>query len=271
MRDVDQGTVLTIVGAKGGVGKTTLATNLAALFAAEADQSVVLIDLDTQFGDLAGFLDLDPRYTIVDLARAAGAELTAPLLRRALVAHESGAQVLAAPTRPQDWSAITPDAVHNIVQLAAANFDFVILDTPGAFTDLVGVALDEADTVLLITSPERTSARNTSYLLDLLRSDERQATASHVIVNDTKRIAAMSADDLARIVDQPIFAEVPYDEQVSVGNALGQPLVQAKPRAPAARAFRDLASRLLPPADAARLQNRHRRWNPLRLLPRRAA
>ena len=70
------GTVLTVIGAKGGVGKTTIATNLAAAIAHDTERSVLLVDLDTRFGDLAVLLDLEPRYSVVDLALVADAGLT---------------------------------------------------------------------------------------------------------------------------------------------------------------------------------------------------
>ena len=95
-----RGNVWTIVGAKGGVGKTTLATNLAAVIATRTPRTVLLIDLDTRFGDITVLLDLKPRFSVADLARAFRSEISTDLLHQALIPHESGAYVLAAPAHP---------------------------------------------------------------------------------------------------------------------------------------------------------------------------
>lgn len=267
----DTGTVFTVIGAKGGVGKTTLATNLAAAIGTHTDHSVLLVDLDTRFGDIAVLLDLLPKFSVVDLVGELSPELSPATLRQALVAHESGAQVLAAPRHPRDWDQVTSQALHNLVRLAADLFDYVILDTPGAFTDLVGAAMELADVLLLTTSLERTSVKDTLHLLDLMRSDEALTGVTYLIVNDTKPVAAISVDDLVETVQLPVYAEIPYDDQVLIANSLGRPVVLAKPRASSARAFLALAGLLLPDADGANLQAFGGRWSRLRFRRGRAA
>ena len=86
LNEPPRGTVLTVFGAKGGIGKTTIATNLAASVA-QAGLNVIVMDMDTQYGDVAGLLGVEPRYTVVDLALRA-AQLDQRTLRRALVQHE---------------------------------------------------------------------------------------------------------------------------------------------------------------------------------------
>lgn len=128
-----RGAVLTVFGAKGGIGKTTIATNLAACVA-QAGLQVIVMDMDTQYGDVAGLMGIEPRYTVVDLALRA-----TELDQRALVQHESGALVLAAQS-VADWAQATTEQVARVVQVASEHADLVVLDTPGTFNDLVATA-----------------------------------------------------------------------------------------------------------------------------------
>ena len=98
--ETQPGTILTVFGAKGGIGKSTIATNLAAAIATETEHSVLVMDMDTRFGDVAIMLDIAPRYTIADLAQHAD-QLDRETFHSALVEHDSGAYVLASPKPPE--------------------------------------------------------------------------------------------------------------------------------------------------------------------------
>ncbi len=246
-----RGNVWTVVGAKGGVGKTTLATNLAAVIATRTPRTVLLIDLDTRFGDIAVLLDLKPRFSVADLARAFRSEISTDLLHQALIPHESGAHVLAAPAHPQHWSLVEPETIRQILHLARQSFDYIIPDTPGAFTDLVGVAIEEADQILLTTSLERTSAKNTHQLLELNNADGVLPPTCKLIINEVKPVAGLSSDDLAEMAKMPVSAHIPYNEEVLRANSVGLPVVSTRPRCPAAKALRRLAASLMPEADRA--------------------
>ena len=124
------GHVITVFGAKGGIGKITVSTNLGALLAAEAGVSVLLMDMDTRFGDAGLILDVEPRPTVTDLARTV-ATLERQESRNALVYHESGLAVLPAPASIEQWGAITPEQMHDLIIYATRLFDYVILDTRG--------------------------------------------------------------------------------------------------------------------------------------------
>src|SRR5690606_27802070 len=99
---IPQGTVITVFGAKGGIGKTTISSNLAVALATEAHQSVALVDMDTRFGDVAITMDIPVERSIADLARNLD-NVDRATLSEYLVEHESGVHILPAPTRPSDW------------------------------------------------------------------------------------------------------------------------------------------------------------------------
>ncbi|MCZ6706687.1 MAG: AAA family ATPase [Chloroflexi bacterium] len=240
------GTVLTVIGAKGGVGKTTIATNLAAAIAHDTERSVLLVDLDTRFGDLAVLLDLEPRYSVVDLALVADAGLTTEIFQRALTPHDSGAFILAAPHHPAAWSQVSPQQLQAILRFSRQLFDFIIFDTPGAFTDLVAAAIEEADRILLTSSLELTSIKDTRYVLDLLEADGTPSDRIHLILNQVHARTTLSPEETAALVERPSFAQIPYDDRVIEANSLGSPVVLAYPSSRAAREFRRIAAAIDP-------------------------
>jgi pilus assembly protein CpaE len=263
-------TLLTVLGVKGGVGKTTIATNLAAAIAHDTERSVLLVDLDSRFGDLAVLLDLKPRYSIVDLARAVDAGLTPAALEQALTPHESGVRVLAAPRHPAEWGQVTPDQLRAILSSYRRLFDYVILDTPGAYTDLVATAIEEADRVLLLSSLERTSIKNTRAMLALMEEDEEEEEGRRspidLIFNQVHASGLLTPEDAAALVPCSHYAHIPYDARVLRANTLGSPVVLTDPAAPASRQLRQLAAQVAP-ADAAAFEAPASN-SILRLLPR---
>ena len=240
------GEVFTVIGAKGGVGKTTIATNLAAAIAHDTERSVLLVDLDTRFGDLAVLLDLEPRYSVVDLALVADAGLTTEIFQRALTPHDSGAFILAAPHHPAAWSQVSPQQLQAILRFSRQLFDFIIFDTPGAFTDLVAAAIEEADRILLTSSLELTSIKDTRYVLDLLEADGTPSDRIHLILNQVHARTTLSPEETAALVERPSFAQIPYDDRVIEANSLGSPVVLAYPSSRAAREFRRIAAAIDP-------------------------
>ena len=238
------GRVVTVFGAKGGIGKSTIATNLAAAIAQETDFSVLIIDLDTRFGDVAIMLDVEPTYTIADLARVVG-PLQAAQFRQALVEHDSGAQVLVAPKHPGHWALVTPEQIQRIVRFAAQQFDYVILDTPGTFTDIVAMTLEVADCVLVVSGLDTTSIGDTARLFDLLDADGFPSDRLRLVINQIHHVTTVEPEDVSRIVEQSVFWAIPYDGEVPRSNAIGVPIVIAKPKSRAATQLQGLMHKLI--------------------------
>ncbi len=235
-----QGTVLTVFGAKGGIGKSTIATNLGAVIARDTESSVLIMDMDTRFGDIAIMLDIEPQYTIADLAQNTDA-LNRETFMGALTAHESGASILAAPKHPSEWGNVSAEQMQTIVKYGTRFFDYVILDTPGTFNDIVATSIELADQVLVISSLDMASIKDTVHMLDLLEAEGYPEERLLLVINQVNRVTTIKSSDVPRIVHKDVFWGIPYDEQVLLSNAIGQPIVIAKPKSRAAKQLRGLA------------------------------
>jgi pilus assembly protein CpaE len=237
------GMVITVFGAKGGIGKTTIATNLSAALAHESNASVALVDIDTRFGDVAIMLDSTIESTIVDVARDVD-KLDRNTIRRYLTTHRSGVSLLPAPMDPTGWDDVYPVHIEKIVNLLAQTHDYVILDTPGAFNDNVAAALEVATVVLLVTSLDMASIKNTSVMLSMMRSYDFPEEKVRLTVNHSNQANSVKEADIARTLDYQIFWSIPYDEMISKSTQVGQPLVLWRPQSKAAANLQHLAALL---------------------------
>jgi len=134
------GKVVTLYSAKGGVGCTMLATNLA--IGLNTDETpTVLVDTNLQFGDISVFLNLQVKNSIADLASRIE-EIDAEVLEEVLMVHESGLRVLAAPARPEMAEEVQPEHVRKVIEHLRLNFAYVVVDTSSTMDDTTLAVLD---------------------------------------------------------------------------------------------------------------------------------
>ncbi len=220
-----RGTVLTVFGAKGGIGKTTISTNLATALAKNSNSSVAIVDMDTRFGDVAIMMDVVGRESISEY----------------LVQHSSGVEILPAPLHPTEWGSISRQHISKIVDLLAQTHDYVVIDTPGAFNELVATALEDANIILLVTSIDLASIKDTALALEMLRAASVSEDKIKLIINHSTSANSLRPEDVERVLDYKVFWRIPHDVAVSNSNQLGQPIVLAKPYARASRAITDIS------------------------------
>ena len=237
------GTVVTVFGAKGGIGKTTITTNVAVSIAKNTDNSVLIMDLDTRFGDVAIMLDIEPKVTVADVC-ARATTLDRESLREALVEHSSGVWVLPSPKHPSEWRAVQVEDLKQVVAVAARMFDYVILDTPGAFNDIVGAALDVANQVVVVTSVDMASIKDTAFILDVLDSESFPEERLLLTVNHPNGANTIRSADIERVLRKKVYWEIPHDSETTLASQVGQPVVLAKPRSKAATNLAGLAAKM---------------------------
>jgi pilus assembly protein CpaE len=234
------GTVITVFGAKGGIGKTTIATNLATALHRETRQSVALVDMDTRFGDVAIMMDIPVDRNIAELARRLDT-VDRTNIKDYLVPHASGVGILPAPSHPGDWNIVTPDHVEQVVRLLAQTHDFVILDTPGTFNEMVAAALEMATVVLLVTSMDVASIKDTVLALNMLRSWSFPREKVKLAINHANVANSVKEKDITRTLEYDVFWQIPYDDAVTKSTQLGTPIVITKPNSKVGSNIIDLA------------------------------
>lgn len=154
-----RGKLLAVVGAKGGVGTTTLATHLALNhLVANPDSRVCLIDGDVEKGDVSGILDVRQAVSIAGVARVAD-DMTSRTVADALVHHESGLHLLLAPLDVRESEDVTPEAMRSILDLLRREFDLVVVDGGGHITPSQAAVMEVADHRLIVTTPDVMSVR----------------------------------------------------------------------------------------------------------------
>ena len=158
------GKVVALCSAKGGVGQTFLATNLA-IALQKKYLSITLVDGKLQFGDIAIALDLKTSVTMKDVAEDI-ARIDHSLISNYLTNHESGIQVLAAPERPEHAELVTNDVMKKAVHMLKDHYDYTVIDCGYAFHETTLDLLDIANDILVVTTPDMTALKNTKQLLE---------------------------------------------------------------------------------------------------------
>lgn len=205
------GRVLTVVGAKGGVGTSTVAVHLALAARELGEASVSLVEYDLQGGDLRAFLDLPFRRSVADLAPVAE-ELTTRHLQEALYTHPSGMRVLLAPQDGEQAEEVSAAAARNILTAIRTREDLTIVDAGTTLTEASVIAVEMADTVLVVTTPDVVSLRGVVRLHSLWNRLKVEPPDVAVLLNRTSRKLEVQPDLARRVVPIPVMqTTVPAD------------------------------------------------------------
>jgi len=235
------GTAITVFGAKGGVGRTTLATNLAVALALQPEQRVALVDLDVHLGDVSLLLGIAPERTLIDLVPVID-KLDSDLLRGYVGTHASGLNVLAAPSRPEDGEAVQPAHVRTILQVLLRTYDYVVIDTPRQLNDNVIAALDMSSLVCFVASNQLSCLKNTQLCLDLMMTNWAYTNDKvKLILNQAHNGSGVSLKEAPTVIDYPVFWKIPYDSGPVAAAEWGKPFVLARPKAKISKNIASLA------------------------------
>ena len=240
----EPGRVLTVLSPKGGVGKTTVATNLAVGLAQALPQRVVLVDLDLQFGDVASALDLDPEYSIVDGVRGSARD-DAMVLKTYLTQHRSGLFVVAAPASPEGADQVTPADAADLLRRLAAEFAYVVVDTAPGLTDHSLAALDVSTDMVLLTALDVPGVRGLRRFLDILAALGSVVPRS-VVLNMVDKHGGLTAVDAAATISAPIDVTLPRCKSVLPSVNRGVPLLESGICSPFAARMEQLVRRIAP-------------------------
>ncbi|WP_434512413.1 AAA family ATPase [Desulfitobacterium sp. AusDCA] len=237
------GQIISFFSTKGGVGKTTLATNLAVELARSGKYRVLLIDLNLQFGDVCVFLNLSPKRSIADLAQSGSLQYSE--IQSYLLTHSSGIQVLVAPTRPEYADLVSVEQVEQILQEVKPHFDFIICDTVSRFEEISLLSLDLAEKIFLIVGMDVPALKNTKLSLETMDGLHYLDKVT-AILNRSANDLGLELKDVEKSLDFKISFEIPSD-----GKALlpalnqGVPFVKQHPQSKASDGIRKMALSLI--------------------------
>ena len=193
-----QGRIFVAFSTKGGVGKSVVATNLAVLLATRNPGRVALVDADLQFGDVAVLLGVPPLHTSADAAAVIDS-IDPQLMDGFLATHEpSTLRVLCAPVEPAAGERITAEQMIGMVRMLRSMFDFVVVDMPPHFDDVVLALLEEADEVLLIASLDIPSIKNLKVGIQTLDLLSVAGEKLHLVMNRANARVHLDIADVER-------------------------------------------------------------------------
>jgi pilus assembly protein CpaE len=234
--------VISVFAPKGGVGKTTIAFNLAVAIA-QTEQRTVLIDGSLQFGDLRSLLKVPADApSIVDLPtdRIAESDLQDVLWR-----DPSGIDILLAPPRVEMAEMVTPRDIDKALGLLRRIYQAIVVDMSSAITDINLAFLDASDTIVEIVTYDSTTIHNTIAVADTFRSIGYPATKVHYLVNRADFNGGIDPDELSRAIGRlPEYHVVSDGMLVVKSNNEGVPFVLANPNAPISQNVMKVANEL---------------------------
>jgi pilus assembly protein CpaE len=216
-----RGRQVTVFSPKGGVGKTTLAVNLALALSEKGARRVALVDLDLAFGDVAITLQLFPARTIADTVHL-----------------ESG---LDFSVQPDAKDSIPPSLVGRILNLLKANFEYVVVDTSPSFDEYALQAFDETDEMLLVTTLDVPTLKNVKVAVETLDLLNFPKPRRRLILNRADDKVGLTAEKVESTLGMAISQAIPTSSQVAHATNSGEPIISAQPRHPVSQAIAKLA------------------------------
>ena len=228
---------------RGGVGTTTIATNIAMVMARQRPDRVVLVDMHLQFGQVATHLKLEVKQSIADVARDEAATREPELLRTYATRHDSGLHVLAAPISPELADLVTAEHVDRILTTLLESYDSVVIDAGSWLDERTMTVFEHAETVIFAVCPEISALKAMHGLLDYLNEAGSVAAKSTFVLNNQFAREILKLRDVESALGTRVASELPYDPFLYLKAVNeGVPIVLGAPRSIPAEKFEKLAA-----------------------------
>ncbi len=245
INDTTKCKVITVFSNKGGIGKTSIATNLAIELANMTNERVALVDLNFQMGDITTFLDLNPAfdtsYVVNNLSRIDESFLLSTLEKY----KNSSLYVLADPPDLEQAEIITSENITNLINVLKQTFSYVIIDTTSSFDGKTITALDNSDLVLLVSILNLPAVRNCQRCFDLFKRLGYKKDKIKLIVNRFLESDDLKVEDVEDVLNNNVYFKIPNNYFAilnSINKGIG--VSEINPQSNLAKAFRELAGLL---------------------------
>ncbi|WP_119073044.1 AAA family ATPase [Aggregatilinea lenta] len=234
------GHIIVVYSPQGGVGTTTIATNLASGLM-RADTRVLLVDCALQFGDVDAFLNLQSAANISKLTQSVN-DLDPDVIENVVITHGSGLKVITAPSHPEQAYDITSSEVKDLILMLGTLYDYIIIDTPTQYDDLTLKLFEIAERIVMIANPTIPAIRNCRKMIDILDAIEQPTRLSEKVIFVLNRVAnekdrghgTVPVASIENHIKRKVTATIPQDDRAVLTSVnQGVPLVaKLKSRSP---------------------------------------
>ena len=240
------GKVISVISNKGGAGKTTIAVNLAVALAERPAARVGILDANLQFGDVATYLNLAPRASIVD-AVVEKDTLDEAALETFMTPYNDRLSLLAAPARPEQAEAVTGGNMKAILSQMKKKYEYVVVDTATDLNEITLSVLDESDAIILLAGSDLPTLKNMKLCLEILQSLKYGEDKVHIVLNRANSAGGLSVQQVEKSLNLKFFATIPSDGKTVLPSINhGIPFVLANHHSAVAQNVFELAQKLAP-------------------------
>ena len=232
---------------KGGVGTTTVAVNLALALAAHEPERVALVDLTPMGGQVATQLDLRPKLTVAELIRDSQGTISSEVLRSTyMTRHDRGISVLAGSVAPTTNALMSGGEASRILEAVIAAFPTVVVDLGSHLDDRVMAAIDAADDVVVVVTPDFPALKAVHQFFEFLGEAGSKASEPTIVVNETYALQTLTPSDVENALARRVTIRLPYDPLLYLRAVnQGTPVFASAPTSQPARRYDQLAAVLL--------------------------
>ena len=239
---------ITVFSTKGGVGKTTVALNLALAIREITGKRVVAVDLDLLSGNLSLMAGVSWKHSIKDLVDDINT-LDKELIDSYCAEHPSGLKILSAPLHPDFVGFVQPEHVQKVLSLMSSVFNYVVVDAPTYLHDTVVPALEAADDIIVVTTLDLASIQNLKQCIDLLARLSMR-TKARIVVNRMGYSGGLKVKDVEDEIGMAVECIIPNQEKAAIDAVnMGKPLFTSARNSQVARRFAGLAAKVLAEED----------------------